>query len=1849
MSLELPLQQSAVQALGWSLLHFVWQGAVIAAVLALVLIALRQASAHVRYLVQCAALLLMVACPVITSLWLIGNTEAIALPERGTGTTRAAPPRVVISPAERANESPMTSQPLPSLPPWNATVPEPGRMVEERLLALATKPAPVSAQRAAAVPGEHTWQRWIEPLLPWMVTCWLLGVCVLSVRLLLGWRFIQRIKRLASAPAVEDWHQPCRQLAARLKISRPVRLLESALIEVPTVIGWLRPMILLPASAFTGLEPAQLEAILAHELAHIRRHDYLVNLIQTALETLLFYHPAVWWVSRQIRDEREHCCDDIAVELCGNRVTYVRALAEMEELRASPRLTLAMNSGSLLGRIRRLVYPSFSTPESVWWSASPIVIALIGGLLTLGYVSASKANPAKPPLKFGGEHHTPPLPVALLEEQKSPVTPKVEPSPLDKKVDEALKRVEKIHLVVGVFSVEHILQALEGIGSTAMLQKTRQELELMKALDWLADGAVYNGPAWIKTADGVREKTGRQRAPLEAGKLLSYLASAKIPADFKLKAADEKGELQPITVQDLIAEAKERADDLGEMSHLLSALAHYEPLQSQWTKKHGDRWSLMRLTEQVLIRRNGYDTGYSRIWALSILRQRLREAEATLDESQRKLAAQIDQEIAAFVKASKEVQASDGSMFNPLKRGERVRDENERRYLTGGRLVCLVETLSKQQLKEDWIQRTVDYVARDLIEFKPDGAGTNWIFRSARALRLYRDKMKGIAAAEAKQPTLIQLASAEKGKQTEAAPNNPAPHKRTWAGIDPQEIVTLRESLASQNQQVRDQAAVEIRRKLTALRSVFKYGIYGIAWSGFGYAERNDQIEVVDIDKESRAAQQKEVVVGDVLVAVRNSKGEMENVGGSIKKYVDIVERRPFDVLKLRFRSKATKEYREVEFAPAPVGGTQLEQTIRHYQQSITDQTDNSGIGWLPSGMKRAEVLASLKLTDADSRGSNFGIEYVQVFDNFLVGLSFDRMSNEFDSARVMEIDRPIDVKPTAQYSGKWRTYVNNGVLHQQAEYQNGQLHGQHQTYYPNGSVSVLKHYRFGKAEGEQIEYSQSGKMQRIGQNSDDNRVGIWANIKEDGTAGDVVSFSGSPAVFAKVDGEPAAVGNPVDARCELSGHVLDRKGRLVKGAKIQVWRMDGVRKVDLLAGRKNSVVTDEDGHFEIQGLTEGEATVAATFDTGADSSEIFAEYKSVLLVSRYQAYCRCQLYAPVVADADEKYLTAGGPYKSVTWSNFKFDPKSMQAAGQTPAIGRSPLAWGEIRHGLQAAIVLSPDAADANARAAQLVIRNTLTDRLIALQRHKVGENFAFEIIKPDATVEVITRDIWPLNKMPLSHTSNEIYLRPGDEYELSLGSLKHAAFGDIQKGTSVRAHLTLFSEQEPRDKSRGQELFPTTTMETAWVPIGDGTSIDRQAPLVQLVVVDEKSGQPVPDFTMIPGTEGSLGPAGDPNALAQWQPHMLMAGKVGRSGWPQSRTYEFMRLRIEADGYRPALSQLIRKADGPLTVLVKLVADPGLDGRVISPTGQLIAFAQVGVAMPARTIQIVDRRIHLPQQIPADPADQWRLPLVVETNEHGRFHLPPEVSPAMVVAVHESGYAEVRRDELTATSPTIVLQPWGRVEGQLLWGDRPGPDETISLSTSRPSHDWIPLVSQSVTTKTDAQGRFTFEHVPRGLAQISRNMTVANPTATNFTSGHLFPIMHVNVRSSGPTPVVLGGKGQPVIGKLQGLNDWQGVTVRIFPNAPRPGDQFLWTGYSQFSNSPEGKLYHRDKIPVNSDGTFRIENVPTAYYQWQAIGPKNEYLAGGKITIPALPGGASDEPFDLKTVSVKPLKGGG
>jgi TonB family protein len=213
-----------------------------------------------------------------------------------------------------------------------------------------------------------------------LVVFWGFGVLVLSSRLVGGWLLVRGLVRRAARCPNARLEMLAASLGRRLGVHRVVRVVESSAVTVPVVVGWLKPVVLFPAAAVTQLPVAQVEALLVHELAHIRRQDYLVNLLQSAVETLLFYHPAVWWMSRRVRAEREQCCDDLAVSIC-DRLVYVNALVGLAERTAHARLALAATDGPLCSRVRRLLGQEDRRRPRTSWLGASIALLFVAGVV----------------------------------------------------------------------------------------------------------------------------------------------------------------------------------------------------------------------------------------------------------------------------------------------------------------------------------------------------------------------------------------------------------------------------------------------------------------------------------------------------------------------------------------------------------------------------------------------------------------------------------------------------------------------------------------------------------------------------------------------------------------------------------------------------------------------------------------------------------------------------------------------------------------------------------------------------------------------------------------------------------------------------------------------------------------------------------------------------------------------------------------------------------------------------------------------------------------------------------------------------------------------------------------------------------------------------------------------------------------------------------------------------------------------------------------------------------------------------------------------------------------------------
>jgi beta-lactamase regulating signal transducer with metallopeptidase domain len=307
------LSPELLRTLGWTLLHFLWQGAALAALLAVLFSVFRTASG--RYVLAVATLVFMMAAPIVTFAWLLQHENLAP----ATAITSINAPSALIASHHSGSAMTMTSL---------------------TTAATASAATPTTSQPAALLG---------------LVELWFAGVLFLSLRTAGGLLVIEKMRRKDTRPITRELFEKCLELQNRLGIGRFIYYCECATLDAPAVIGWFRPMVLLPATALTGLTEAQIEAVIAHELAHIRRFDGFINLFQIAVETLLFYHPAVWWVSRRIRVERENCCDDAAISIHGDAVDYARALTLMEQWRTAPALAMAINRGPLSARIFRLL------------------------------------------------------------------------------------------------------------------------------------------------------------------------------------------------------------------------------------------------------------------------------------------------------------------------------------------------------------------------------------------------------------------------------------------------------------------------------------------------------------------------------------------------------------------------------------------------------------------------------------------------------------------------------------------------------------------------------------------------------------------------------------------------------------------------------------------------------------------------------------------------------------------------------------------------------------------------------------------------------------------------------------------------------------------------------------------------------------------------------------------------------------------------------------------------------------------------------------------------------------------------------------------------------------------------------------------------------------------------------------------------------------------------------------------------------------------------------------------------------------------------------------------------------
>jgi beta-lactamase regulating signal transducer with metallopeptidase domain len=367
-----------ISGLAWALRDFVWQGALVGCAAAVLLGLLGRARPQWRYLIACGALLLCAALPAAGVLARVAGQSA-----EGAALTLPF-----------ALSSTLPSALLPALPQGAGTSPAP-----------ADAAAGVVAAGAAVMQKLAGWREALQPRLPLVILCWSAGAALMAARLLLGLAWVRRRSRADAYRPDPAWQAVLDRLAARLGITRKVILGLVDDLSSPVTAGFLRPLVLVPAALATGMAPQLLEALLAHELAHVRRHDYLVNLLQSAIEILLFYHPAVWWLSHRIRIERELIADDLAASVLGEPRRLALALSELDLLQLStPQLAPGAHGGNLMSRIKRLVRPQSEPLGSsfAWKLALPALGLALTAALHAHAGTTAAAPEAQPKLGF---HH----------------------------------------------------------------------------------------------------------------------------------------------------------------------------------------------------------------------------------------------------------------------------------------------------------------------------------------------------------------------------------------------------------------------------------------------------------------------------------------------------------------------------------------------------------------------------------------------------------------------------------------------------------------------------------------------------------------------------------------------------------------------------------------------------------------------------------------------------------------------------------------------------------------------------------------------------------------------------------------------------------------------------------------------------------------------------------------------------------------------------------------------------------------------------------------------------------------------------------------------------------------------------------------------------------------------------------------------------------------------------------------------------------------------------------------------------------------------------------------------------
>jgi|GEM_PF-5481784 hypothetical protein len=758
--------------------HFLWQGLLIYGLAIAIVRSLTSAS--IRYVGLVVSLGLMAACPFVTLAFVHGPIAGM----RAVPVISDASESLAVGTTIEVNQQHSAT----SISVAHAEVmPQP-----------ASRPLPPTIKTAAT-----KWLSWHHHA-PWMTGGYLLVVATMLVRLSIGLWGGRQLRRRSIVAHDDTIILSLYRNADLLGLQFVPIVAYCEQVTVPTLIGILKPTILLPLALTSGLTADQIESVLIHELAHLRRYDHLVNVIQRLIECGLFFHPAVWWLSNRIRIEREHCCDDLVIASGTVALDYAESLLKVAELSRARELGRTISAVSLLvtgqpSTLRHRISRFLGDTEQASvrlarpWATCGLIAAvlstawIIGAFEHSGVGNANRVE-ADEPGKANESASTATTQIADSEEdhattavtnnraepklvaaapQNADVIPP-EKDELDELIDHAIEMTYKRSLIAGGDGLQHspwqIMHGIKAFGLDWPLRSGKPEQQTISAAEWLAGGPKYAGePVWQITEAGARAHpfTALYQFEGHPGQFLSWLAAADVPIDFQFKATDSTGGVKTVAVRDLVNDLKLRVNEREEMSWVLAALVHYESIDAKWEVIKGLKWwSIERLLTLELSRPivGAPDGGCPRMFALAMALKKYRSHEApiptdltarSIQQERPHVWSNVEEKLEQHMWKSKYLQNQDGSFSAAFYGGPELTNELNRRIsATGVQLGWLAIFMSDDKIRADWINRAAESLARDLIEIKDKNLEMTVapLFDSAYALKLLRERRARVVA-----------------------------------------------------------------------------------------------------------------------------------------------------------------------------------------------------------------------------------------------------------------------------------------------------------------------------------------------------------------------------------------------------------------------------------------------------------------------------------------------------------------------------------------------------------------------------------------------------------------------------------------------------------------------------------------------------------------------------------------------------------------------------------------------------------------------------------------------------------------------------------------------------------------------------------------------------------------------------------------------------------------------------------------------------------------------------------------------------------------------------------------------